>query len=188
MSRINTLTNEEMSPRQRETYQRIAKGPRKGVNGPFAVWLRTPEFADRAEALGNCCRFESTLFQRAIELTILLVARHWQASFAWNSHVPLALSAGITEGQIEAIRRGETPLFKETRDQICFAFVEELLATKSVGDHTWSNAVKAIGENGVIDLIGLAGYHGLVTMTLNACKIESDVLNSFPLPSAPAAR
>jgi 4-carboxymuconolactone decarboxylase len=82
MSRINTLTNEEMSPRQRETYQRIAKGPRKGVNGPFAVWLRTPEFADRAEALGNYCRFESTLFQRAIELTILLVARHWQASFA----------------------------------------------------------------------------------------------------------
>ena len=47
------------------------------------------------------------------------------------------------------------------------AFVKESQETKTVSDATYARAVAAIGEEGVVDVVGIVGYYCLVSMTLN---------------------
>src|SRR5262249_5084088 len=57
MARLSPLTNENMSPDQRVVADAIRSGPRGGLRGPFEAWLRAPELCDRAQKLGEYCRF-----------------------------------------------------------------------------------------------------------------------------------
>ncbi|NIP67983.1 MAG: hypothetical protein GTO04_02000, partial [Planctomycetales bacterium] len=46
------------------------------------------------------------LTQRQAELVILRVAWHMRNWYEWGSHVHRALSAGLTESEIEGVKRG----------------------------------------------------------------------------------
>jgi 4-carboxymuconolactone decarboxylase len=71
-------------------------------------------------------------------------------------------------------------------EAILYRFCRELLATRQVSDETFRAATDAFGERGVIDLVGVTGYYGLVSMILN--------VDRHPLPAGvapvlkPAAR
>ena len=54
--RFTVLTEATMTPRQRESYQAIVSGPRKGARGPFNALLRSPEVADLVQKLGEYLR------------------------------------------------------------------------------------------------------------------------------------
>ncbi|MBT5773416.1 MAG: carboxymuconolactone decarboxylase family protein, partial [Dehalococcoidia bacterium] len=44
-------------------------------------------------------------------------------------------------------------------------------ATNRASDATYQQAVAALGEGGVVDLIGVVGYYGLVSFTLNVFEV-----------------
>ena len=71
MPRIPELDPGSLTAEQKRVYDEIASGPRGGVRGPLAVWLRRPGLADRAQALGRYCRYDSSLSPRLSELAIL---------------------------------------------------------------------------------------------------------------------
>jgi hypothetical protein len=53
MARVKDLDPLHHTPEQAHIFKEIA-GPRGGVvRGPFAIWLRNPELADKANQLGN---------------------------------------------------------------------------------------------------------------------------------------
>jgi len=43
---------------------------------------------------------------------------------------------------------------------------------KRISDVTYERTVKQVGEQGVIDIIGLQGYYTLIAMTLNVSRFE----------------
>jgi 4-carboxymuconolactone decarboxylase len=178
--RFARLNRDELSERQRETYDRIAGGPRQEVRGPFVAWLRSPVFADHAAAMGSYLRFESDLPGRIKELAVLMVAKSWHATFVWNAHQALALEAGLTEEAIDAIGRGHPPLLHDEASRIGHGFLAELLDDKYVSDETWRKAVDQFGDQGVVDLLAIAGYYVMVAMTVMATNLGgSDLPNPF---------
>ena len=50
--RMTQIPLDKMSPAQRSVADAIMSGPRKGMNGPFNAWLRSPELADRLQKVG----------------------------------------------------------------------------------------------------------------------------------------
>ena len=166
-ARIALPTEATMTPRQREVRDALVAGPRKGVRGPMGVWLVRPALAESAQALGRYCRFESSLPTRLSELAICTTARAWNAEFEWYAHKPMALKAGVCETILDAIRDGRTPPFEREDEAAVHAFVKESQETKTVSDATYARAVAAIGEEGVVDVVGIVGYYCLVSMTLN---------------------
>src|SRR3954453_16574182 len=77
MARVPDIAAEQMTAEQRRVYNEIG-GARGGiVAGPFAIWLRNPEIADRANQFGNVFRVGGKLGKRLFELMVLVVARHW---------------------------------------------------------------------------------------------------------------
>src|ERR1700689_1797667 len=70
--RLPPLT--ELTPRQQEVSDKIA-AKRGATRGPFLIWLRSPELAEKVDALGAYCRFDSGLNERLRELSLLIAPR-----------------------------------------------------------------------------------------------------------------
>ena len=172
MPRLNPPELENLSDHQRRIYDAIASGPRGKVRGPLAVWLHRAGLAEHAQALGQYCRYDSSLPPRLSELAILTMAAWWQASFEWWAHHPIALKAGLDAGIAEQIRLGEVPVFIQPDESVVYRFVCELLQTRRVPDALYQEAIEVLGTDGVVDLVGITGYYTLISMTINVFEIE----------------
>ncbi|WP_420227689.1 carboxymuconolactone decarboxylase family protein [Pigmentiphaga litoralis] len=117
MPRVPDLDPAVMTDHQRKVYDMIASGPRGRVRGPLAVWLNRPGLAEHAQALGQYCRYDSSLPPRLSELAILVLARHWNSEFEWWAHKAIALKAGLPADVIDAIRDRQPPRLHPTAKQ-----------------------------------------------------------------------
>jgi 4-carboxymuconolactone decarboxylase len=171
--RFKPLTYDEMTPAQKTLIEHVLASPRGGVEGPFNVLLRSPEMGDLGQQFG-ASRFGTAVPRRLWELAILVTARHWTAQFEWFAHHRSALQAGLSPVICDAIAEGRRPPAMKPDEEAVYDFSSELLATKQVGDATFKAAKDALGERGVVDLIGVMGWYGTVSMLLN--------VDRYPLP------
>ena len=171
MPRLPDLVPEELTPEQRRVHDAILSGPRGVVQGPLRVWLNSPELADRSQALGAFCRYGTTLPPRLSELAIITTGAYWKAGFEWAVHAPIAIKAGVDAEAVEAIRTGRTPRFAQADQAAVHAFAHELLHDRKVSDETYRRAEAEIGARGVVDLVGILGYYGLISMTIVAFEV-----------------
>ena len=171
MPRLAPLDLDKLTPEQKKVADAIVSGPRGGLRGPFEPWLRSPTLADRAQKLGEYCRFNNSLPNDLSELAICLVGRHFKAQYEFYAHARLARQAGLPAGIVEAIRTRATPPFTRESERIVYDFVTEYLETNRVAQANYKRAVDAFGEQGVVDLVGVCGYYMLVSMTLNVFEV-----------------
>ncbi len=166
--RMPPLALDDMTAAQRKAAEEMAAGPRKGVKGPFVPLLRSPELMNRLQKVGEYLRFQSSLEGRISEFIMLIVSREWTQQFEWIVHAPLGRKAGIAEQTIVALAEGRRPSTMATDEEAAYDFCAELLRTRGVCETTYRRAVATFGENGVIDMIGVAGYFTTVSMVMNA--------------------
>ena len=169
--RIRAPVRSELDAAQRRVYDEIVAGPRGEVAGPLGVWLRRPELADRAQRLGEYARYGTSLPPILSELAILVVARTWGSEFEWLVHKPIALAAGVPPDAVEAIRSRGTPRLEDPAQSAGYGLCTALLGEHHVDDSVYSDAVGALGEEGVVDLVGILGYYSLISMTINAFRV-----------------
>jgi 4-carboxymuconolactone decarboxylase len=171
MARTPELVYAELDAEQRRVYDAIIAGPRGQVQGPLKVWLQSADLADRAQALGAFCRFGTSLPPRLSELAIITTGAHWRAGFEWFAHAPLAIKAGVDPDAVEAIRTGKPPKLGQPDETAVYAFARELLTTREVSDATYQEALARLGKKGVVELTGILGYYGLISMTIKAFEV-----------------
>jgi len=184
--RMPPLPAAKMTDAQRKAAEEMIAGPRKGVKGPFVPLLRSPELMDRLQKVGEYLRFQSSLDQRISELVMLVVSRDWTQQFEWFVHVPLGRKAGISEDTVAALSDGRRPSGMSEDEQVAYDFCEELLRNKGVSETTYRRAVDRFGENGVIDMLGVAGYFTTVSMIMNVAhsppQADESVAPLVPYP------
>jgi 4-carboxymuconolactone decarboxylase len=168
MSRLPDLKLEDLTPEQRRIYDDIASVRHGVVRGPFPIWLRTPELADRANQFGNVLRLHGKLDKRLFELMVLIIARHWSAQYEWYAHAPSALKAGVSAETIESIRTRRH--YKSLRDdeQLVYDIVTEMIETRKLSQASYDRAFAAFGLEVLIELITAAGFYTMIAMVLNA--------------------
>jgi 4-carboxymuconolactone decarboxylase len=165
-SRMPLLDLAQLAPAQQTVYDAITSGPRGAVRGPLAVWLTSPELADKAQNLGAFCRYGTSLSPRLSELAILVTGAHWQAGYEWFAHAPIGIAAGLSPAAVEAIRKGEAPTGLADDEQLVYAFARELWQHRRVSDATYQATRAKLGEQAVVELVGVLGYYTLISMTI----------------------
>lgn len=188
MSRLETKKYSELSQAQQETFDKVvADRPVKPVDGhiggPFDIWVRSPEMGRRLVALGGFFRFRSSVDRRYVELAILVTGQFWQAQFEWWAHEPMARDAGVPEDVIQAIKVGAEPDLSDPGDKAAYALARELHNNHGLSDATFADAKARFGETGVAELIGLCGFYGLVSMTLNGFDVDLPEGATAPFPA-----
>ncbi|UFZ04635.1 carboxymuconolactone decarboxylase family protein [Bradyrhizobium ontarionense] len=169
--RIRDLAFADMDDAQRAVAEEAIAGKRGRVPAPLRAWLHSPELGRRAQKLGEFVRYDTSLPPALSELAILVTARHWTSHVEWYAHKRDALAAGIDPAVISAIAERCAPDFTDGTAKLVHDYTKVLLATGRVPDDLHAAAAGILGERGVVDLVGIAGYYSLVALTLNAFDI-----------------
>ncbi|HLI84940.1 MAG TPA: hypothetical protein VKV17_13535 [Bryobacteraceae bacterium] len=165
--RFRPLQYGEMTPEQKTMLEHLFAGERGGARGPFNVLLRSPEAGDLAAQFGGVMRFRTGLPKDVSETIILMTGRYWMAQYEWLAHKKLALENGVKPAIIEAIAVGKRPGGMAPDMEVAYNFIDELLTTHQVSDATFQAAREMYGEKRVVDMAGLSGWYGLVSMVLD---------------------
>ncbi len=171
MSRIAEPVRDALDDAQGQAYDAIVGGTRGSMAALFWPWLSSPELCNRAQALGEFVRYETSLLPRLSELAILVTAHFWQSNFEWVSHEPIAREAGLASDIIEAVKSGSTPTFANSDEETVYRLSRELHETHAVTDATFRDAVEHFGEAGTAELVCLLGYYTMAAMTLSAFRV-----------------
>ncbi len=178
--RLPPLPAESWSEAQRWHAEAIIRGPRGALLSPFVPLLRSPELMGHAERMGEYLRYRSAIGTRLSELAILITARRWSQQVEWAIHAPIAEREGVAAPTVAAIALGRRPAALPDDERAVYDFCTELHERQSVCDATWSAAIRELGEQGVVDLIGINGYYAFLSMLMNAARTPA------PASSAPA--
>jgi 4-carboxymuconolactone decarboxylase len=188
MSRIPYPTEAEMTDHQRRRAQELTAARGGPVSGPGAFWLRNPFISECAEPMRQHMERKTSLPLALSELTILVAARHWSATYAWCRHEPQAIGAGIDAAAIAALRDGQTPDFREAKATLTYRVARILLASGGLDAQTYQQAVDLFGLQTAIELVSMVGYGSLVS--LSNTTFEPDPPGGAPdyLPLGPAPK
>ncbi len=171
MPRLDLPPEAAMTPEQRAACAEAVAGIRGRVPAPMIAWIRNPELAARGQKLGELLRYQTTLEPRLSELAILVCARHWTSHHEWTAHKREALKVGLDPEVIAAIAARRAPALADARERAVYDVAFTLLASGRVPAPLYGQGLAALGERGMVELVGILGYYCLVALTLNAFEL-----------------
>lgn len=169
-----------MSDAQRAAADAIINGPRKAIFGPFVPLLRTPVLMERIGKTGEALRFDGTLPEHIRELAICVVARETGNQFEWQTHAPLAVTAGVSSVAIDALAAGRRPRDLKADEQCAVDFVMELMLRNGVCDETYAETTSCFEETGTVELTALVGYFVMVCWIMNVARTPGPGASKTP--------
>lgn len=183
--RMGPIPEDKMTDAQKQAVASILSGPRGHMGGPFSALLRSPELMNRVQKVGEYLRFQCPIDKRLGEFAAIIAARHYQQQFEWWAHYRQAVAAGLKPEIGDAVREGRRPVGMREDEEILYEFLNEALKNNGVSDPTYARAVGHYGEAGVIDLLAVAGYYGLLALVMNVARTPVPEGPPLPLPALP---
>jgi 4-carboxymuconolactone decarboxylase len=172
MARLTPITSKDQVPaKDHAVVDGIVKS-RGALQGPFTMFLHSPELAGRVAHLGAYVRFEGSLDMRVRVLAAMTVARELDAVYVWGAQTGSARRQGVPESTISAIREGHARGLPPEDAQIV-EFTRQLLRKHRVDAATVKALQQRFGDDGFIQLTGAIGYYSMLAMTVNACELEA---------------
>lgn len=183
--RLGPMQEKDMSDAQKQAQAAVLAGPRGHMGGPFSALLRSPELMNRVQKVGEYLRFICPIEKRLGEFAAIIAARHWSQQFEWWAHYRQAVEAGLKKDIADAVGEGRRPTGMREDEEVLYDFLTEALKNQGVCDTTYARAVKQFGESGVIDLLAVAGYYGLLALVMNVARTSVPEGPALPLPALP---
>ena len=172
MARLTPITSKAQVPPQHHAIADDIVKSRGGIQGPFTMFMHSPELAGRLAHLGAYVRFEGTLDMRVRVLAAMTVARELDAVYVWGAQTGSARRQGLPESTITAIRekhsRGLPP-----EDAQIVDFTRDLVRKHRVDEAVVRALRTRFGDDQFIQLTGAIGYYAMLAMTVNACELEA---------------
>ncbi|ETX01946.1 MAG: hypothetical protein ETSY1_05430 [Candidatus Entotheonella factor] len=171
MARLTPITSKDQVDAKDHAIVDAITGSRGSLQGPFSMFLHSPELAGRVAHLGTLIRFEGSLDMRVRTLVAMTVAREFDSAYVWGAQTGAARQRDISEATITAIRekhmRGIPP-----EDAQIVDFTRQLLEKHRVDDDTMAAMQARFDANDMIQLTGAIGYYSMLAMTVNAFELE----------------
>jgi 4-carboxymuconolactone decarboxylase len=182
--RLRVPRPQELDGEQRVVYDDIAGGrraagtaavaltdPEGRLVGPFGPMLLSPPVGGALQALGAAVRYSSVLTDRVRELAVLAVAHHWDSAFERYAHEALGRQAGLTEGELNALRHARDPDLEDEAESVALLTVRALLERGDLDDDEHARACDLLGERALFELLTLVGYYGTLALQLRVYRI-----------------
>ncbi len=135
------------------------------------AWIQNPEFARKSQKLGEVVRFQLSLSARLRELAVIVVVRQWAAHYEWRIHKTEAVKQGLSTRVVEAITARRRPEFENDTDRVVYDIAASIMETRAIPEVLYREGIRALGEQALVELVGVIGYYTYVSITLNAFEI-----------------
>ncbi|MGO8965928.1 MAG: carboxymuconolactone decarboxylase family protein [Mycobacterium sp.] len=141
--------------------------------GPFNAALRSPAVAGAFLELQASEQRHTSLSDRVRQVVILAVGAAWAADYEIYAHSAVARHSGIPDDAVRRLAAGSLPDTLSDEEKVAYRFAQKLSTTHRIDDSTFNQARKAFGDNGIVDIIILAGTYYTVCGLLNAFEVPA---------------
>lgn len=192
-ARLPTIQRESLDAEGQRVFDLIVHPDSRystGLRGPIGMWMYSPPMAEHLFPASTYLRFgaDGARDQRLAELAILTAARSLDSQYEWSAHEGLGLQAGLEEEIIDLLRHDRPvaegdglPGFGEVERTIVRA-TRELVRDPKLSRETFEAAQRLLGNQGIVDLVGLIGHYTLVNYTLKAFDVQRQPGTRLLLP------
>ncbi len=174
-------TDAAPSPEIAAAFERVLES-RGWVSNLMRSLAQTPDGLQRFSALGHHARYGTALSERQKELVICIVGR--RVPYAWIHHSGLARQAGVTEAELAAIARDETPAGLSPQDRALCDYAFAVSAFGGTPAPVRAAMLAQFSPRQVADATLLAAYyiacgailmaHGVEVETSEVVQVELD--------------
>ncbi len=175
MDRILDVTPDKLTTEQKSIFERLVAG-RGRILGPYRIWIHSPTVASGMEQIGTFLNKRSSLSEREVEMVIIMIARHWQGDYVQAAHVKLGKQVGLSQEVIDALLAGKEPKLSDPHEAAVQKFAAAMIASRKLPDTEFAEVEKAIGRNGIAEVLVLIGYYTSVAMAMKVHEV--------PIPQA----
>jgi 4-carboxymuconolactone decarboxylase len=172
MARLTSITDKSQVAAKDQPIVDSIVASRGALQGPFTMFLHSPELAGRLAHLGAYVRFEGSLDMRVRVLAAMTVARELEAVYVWGAQTGGARRLSVPETTITAIRENHSRGVPAEDAQI-IDFTRQLMRKHRADEATVKALIGRFGADGFIQLTGAIGYYSMLAMTVNACELEA---------------
>ena len=166
--RYTEMPVERMTAEQQAGYRLLVDGPRGRLLGPYRVWVHNPKLVQAIAPLGDhFTPAQSALSEREREIAVLVICSTWGAVYPTNAHERRGKEVGLPAAVVEAIVAGQPTVLTNEREGVVYDVARALANGRLIPQDLCDRAVKALGHDGVTDMIVLIGYYTCVSLTMN---------------------
>jgi alkylhydroperoxidase family enzyme len=171
--RIPPLSDAELSPDQEEALKPM-RGGAMGVLNIFRTLAHAPKALTRFNDWGGyVLSRRNDLPAREREIVILRIGYLCKSGYEFTQHTRIGLNSGLSEAEIEAIKRGAGAGWKPA-EAVLIRAADELHADQFITDATWAELSRHYTMKQCMDAVFTAGQYTQVSMMLNTFGVQLD--------------
>lgn len=116
---------------------------------------------------------ENSLPAREREILILRTGFTCGSGYEWSRHVRIAQHAGLTDAEIDAIKRGPGDPWSDA-DNALLRAADSMVAEHFIDESAWQALARHFSEHQCIDAILTVGQYAMVSTFLNSAGVPLD--------------
>lgn len=146
-----------------------------GAGNVLSTLVRHPELTRAYLPFNAYLLKHSTLSPRIREVALLRVVHRRDCDYLWSHHLPIARSAGLTDGDIAAIRDGNlADVRPDLTDQAVLHAVDALVDRGTISTPVWNTLGRHLTDQQRMDLVFTVGGYELLAMAVNTFGVEDE--------------
>jgi 4-carboxymuconolactone decarboxylase len=146
---------------------------RRSVPNIMGIYAWHPDLIRGWMPFSNHLR-HSTLPSRVRELVILRTAWVRGGEYQWSQHTHQARKAGLTDGEIAALRGGVEDGGWDCFDTSLVRSVDEMCSDRTISDATWRELAAHLDRKQMIDLVFTVGAYDMHCLAFRTFGIQLD--------------
>jgi 4-carboxymuconolactone decarboxylase len=170
MNRTLEIPADKLTAEQKTVFDQLVAG-RGRILGPYKIWIHSPTVASGMEHIGTFLNKRSSLSTREVEIGILVIAQHWDGEYVRQAHIKAGKAAGLTQAQIDAVLAGRDPGFSDPHERAVHRFATTLASKTKLSDAEFAEIEKAIGRDGIAEVLVLLGYYTSVALGMKVHEV-----------------
>ena len=116
-------------------------------------------------------RLNAQTSRRVRELMILHSARMTETAYEWAHHMPMALEAGVTQAEVDALMAGNVAETLSEAERAALQLAEEVTAGPAASEDCLTNLKQHYSDAEVIELVLTATFYVCVGRTLKSLDV-----------------
>jgi len=139
----------------------------------YSMLLHSPPVCEGWLSFLTAIRQRFSLPARVREMIIMRIAVINDADYEFQQHRPIALSVGVSEEEIDALRTGSLNGFDD-RDRAVLAYCDSMTKNVHVPDDIFAAVRRHFDNRELVEVTATVGAYNLVSRFLEALHVDHD--------------
>ncbi|MEO8627650.1 MAG: carboxymuconolactone decarboxylase family protein [Betaproteobacteria bacterium] len=140
----------------------------------YRALLNSPKIAEAWLQFFTVIRQQSDLPDRYRELAIMVIAVVNGADYEFRQHVPFALSAGLSQAQLDTLASWRESTLFDAADRAVLDYAESMTRDVHVPQSVFDAVAQHFDAHLIVDLSATIGGYNLVSRVLEALKVDHE--------------